>query len=344
MDGETPGNPQNPTASRGQVVMIERQAAGELAGISRIAYDGTPLPLAEKNLAKAAVTTRDIDRGDFRHFLAKEIGEAPNSLQKTLRGRIVLQQGKLRVALPPASLPTAVAQALRNGRTKRILVIGQGTAAVAGQAIAGALADALARTTVSIQAMPATELSGFGMRDDMSDTLIVAVSQSGTTTDTNRTVDLVRGRGAPVLAIVNRRGSDLTDKADGVIYTSDGRDVEMSVASTKAFYAQCAAGQLLALALARAAKRRRRLRTSTNCCRRCSTCRRRCVRCCSRTARSPRSRASWRRSAATGRWSATARTVSPPPRSGSSSASCATSRSPATRPRTRSTSTCRRNR
>jgi glucosamine--fructose-6-phosphate aminotransferase (isomerizing) len=253
MDGETPGNPQNPTASRGQVVMIERQAAGELAGISRIAYDGTPLPLAEKNLAKAAVTTRDIDRGDFRHFLAKEIGEAPNSLQKTLRGRIVLQQGKLRVALPPNSLPTAVAQALRQGRTKRILVIGQGTAAVAGQAIAGALADALARTTIAVQAMPATELSGFGMRDDMSDTLIVAVSQSGTTTDTNRTVDLVRGRGAPVLAIVNRRGSDLTDKADGVLYTSDGRDVEMSVASTKAFYAQCAAGQLLALALARAA-------------------------------------------------------------------------------------------
>ena len=55
-----------------------------------------------------------------------------------------------------------------------------------------------------------------------------------------------------VLAIVNRRGSDLTDKADGVIYTSDGRDVEMSVASTKAFYAQCAAGHLLAHALARA--------------------------------------------------------------------------------------------
>ena len=74
----------------------------------------------------------------------------------------------------------------------------------------------------------------------------VAVSQSGTTTDTNRTVDLVRARGASVLAIVNRRNSDLTDKADGVLYTSDGRDVEMSVASTKAFYSQVAAGSLLA--------------------------------------------------------------------------------------------------
>ena len=80
----------------------------------------------------------------------------------------------------------------------------------------------------------------------MSDTLIVAVSQSGTTTDTNRTVDVVKARGALVVGIVNRRGSDLSDKAHGIIYTSDGRDVEMSVASTKAFYAQIASGFLLA--------------------------------------------------------------------------------------------------
>jgi fructoselysine-6-P-deglycase FrlB-like protein len=104
-----------------------------------------------------------------------------------------------------------------------------------------------------VDPITATELSGFHLRLDMSDTLIVAVSQSGTTTDTNRTVDLARGRGASVLAIVNRRNSDLTDKADGVMYTSDGRDVEMSVASTKAFYAQVAAGVLLACAITEAA-------------------------------------------------------------------------------------------
>ena len=73
-----------------------------------------------------------------------------------------------------------------------------------------------------VEAALATELSGFGLRDDMSDTLVVAISQSGTTTDTNRTVDLARARGAVVVAIVNRRNSDLTDKADGVLYTSDG--------------------------------------------------------------------------------------------------------------------------
>src|SRR5688500_12167208 len=88
------------------------------------------------------------------------------------------------------------------------------------------------------------------MRTDMSDTLVIAISQSGTTTDTNRTVDLARARGAAVIGIVNRRNSDLTDKADGVLYTSDGRDVEMAVPSTKAFYAQVAAGCLLAIAIA----------------------------------------------------------------------------------------------
>jgi glucosamine--fructose-6-phosphate aminotransferase (isomerizing) len=84
----------------------------------------------------------------------------------------------------------------------------------------------------------------------MEDALVIAISQSGTTTDTNRTVDMVRERGARTLAIVNRRDSDLTFKVDGVIYTSSGRDIEMSVASTKAFYSQIVAGALLSLFIA----------------------------------------------------------------------------------------------
>ena len=253
MDGETPGNPTNPAGSRGQVVVLDRSAAGDIAGITRCAYDGTPLPVQTRSLTTAAITTRDIDRAGHPHFLLKEIREAPRSLQKTLRGRIQEQDGRLRTLLPTTALPTEVAEGMRQARFRRILVIGQGTAAVAGQAVAAALAESLTQVPIEIQALPATELSGFQLRPDMRDTLIVAISQSGTTTDTNRTVDLARGRGAPVLAIVNRRGSDLCDKASGVLFTSDGRDIEMSVASTKAFYAQCAAGWLLALALARAA-------------------------------------------------------------------------------------------
>ena len=143
---------------------------------------------------------------------------------------------------------------------------------MAGQSLAAALARRVGRRPLAVDAVPATELSGFGLADDMSDTLVVAISQSGTTTDTNRTVDLVRAAAALVIAMVNRRHSDLVDKADGVLYTSDGRDVEMSVASTKAFYAQVAAGFLLALAVADAAGASIRRVPSTSCSARCATC------------------------------------------------------------------------
>ena len=251
MDGETPANPDNATASRGQIVVLDGSRAGTFDGIERLAYDGTPLPVTGADIATAQITTRDIDRGQFPHFLLKEISEAPTSFRKTLRGKLIEREpdGDLAVALGSDVLPDEVRGGLRRGEIDRVVVIGQGTAAVAGGAMAAGLDQFCGSTNLKVDAMPATELSGFGLRPSMSDTLVVAISQSGTTTDTNRTVDLVRSRGAKVVAIVNRRGSDLTDKADGVLYTSDGRDVEMSVASTKAFYSQVAAGLLLAAAI-----------------------------------------------------------------------------------------------
>ena len=235
----------------GEIVMLDGANAGELDGIARIAYDGSHLPVSATEVTTAEVTTRDINRGDFPHFLLKEISEAPLSFAKTLRGKIVEREGLLCADVGQRALPDDVAARLAAGTITRIRVIGQGTAAVAGQSTA-AILDELTNATLDVDAITATELSGFGMRLDMSDTLAIAVSQSGTTTDTNRTVDLLRSRGAAVIGIVNRRSSDLTDKADGVLYTSDGRDVEMSVASTKAFYAQVAAGALLSCAIAEA--------------------------------------------------------------------------------------------
>ena len=250
LDGETPSDPARPNASRGQIVALDGRRAGELEGLRRWSYDGTELPIGGNEPRRAEITTRDVDRGDAPHYLLKEITEAPRSFEKTLRGRVRQGDSGLEVLLEEQTLPARVVDGLRDGTIERILVIGQGTAAVAGQGVAAALRGCVPERLREVRALPATELSGFGLRPDMSDTLIVAISQSGTTTDTNRTVDLVRGRGAAVLAIVNRRNSDLCDKADGVLYTSDGRDIEMSVASTKAFYAQIAAGQLLALGLA----------------------------------------------------------------------------------------------
>jgi glucosamine--fructose-6-phosphate aminotransferase (isomerizing) len=253
LDGETPADPRSPATSRGQIVVLDRRRAGRLDGIGRFGYDGTPLPVTERDLHRADITTRDVDRRGFSHFLLKEISEAPASFAKTLRGKLLeTSEGSLRIALGEDVLPARLRARLRSGSVRQILVIGQGTAAVAGSGVAEALRLALAGLpdAPAVVAMPATELSGFHLRNDMSNALVIAISQSGTTTDTNRTVDLVRARGATVVAIVNRRHSDLTDKSDGVLYTSDGRDVEMSVASTKAFYSQIAGGYLLALALA----------------------------------------------------------------------------------------------
>ncbi|MGE3588566.1 MAG: SIS domain-containing protein [Ilumatobacteraceae bacterium] len=248
VDGETASD----SGSRGQVFVLDGARAGELAGVSRLAYDGSPIPITHDDVVTAQVTTRDIDRGDAPHFLLKEILEAPTSFRKTLRGKIVEDGGRLRTDIGARAFPRDIAERIATGTISKIRVIGQGTAAVAGRSMAAVLDD-LCGGRLDVDPVTATELSGFELRLDMRDTLVVAISQSGTTTDTNRTVDLARARGAAVVAIVNRRNSDLTDKADGVLYTSDGRDVEMSVASTKAFYAQVAAGVLLACAIADAA-------------------------------------------------------------------------------------------
>ncbi len=251
LDGETPSDPANPNGSRGQVFVLHGAEAGSLDGITRLSYDGTVLPVAPDEVQTAQITTRDIDRGTFPHFLLKEMVEAPNSWRKTLRGHIGEgDDGLLFASLGPDTIPLDIADRLRSGAIVRVIVIGQGTAAVAGQSLASTLGALTDGTELRIDATPATELSGFGIRPDMSDTLIIAISQSGTTTDTNRTVDVARARGASVIGIVNRRHSDLTERTDGVLYTSDGRDVEMSVASTKAFYAQVAAGVLLSCGLA----------------------------------------------------------------------------------------------
>ena len=237
---------------RGEIIELRSAEAGRLAGMNRFLYDGSAAPVSESDVTSAGVTTRDIDRGDAPHFLLKEILEAPESFRKTIRGRIHERDGLFIADLDEEVFPAFLRRELAEGKIRRIRIIGQGTAAVAGSSMVSLLV-ALTGDAIDVDALTATEFSGFGLSPDMSDTLVVAVSQSGTTTDTNRTVDLARARGAKVIAIVNRRNSDLVLRSDGVLYTSDGRDIEMSVASTKAFYAQVAAGALLSCAISDAA-------------------------------------------------------------------------------------------
>jgi glucosamine--fructose-6-phosphate aminotransferase (isomerizing) len=332
-------------STQGQVVVLHRDGAGTLEGLIRSTYSGGPLPIEPREIVTAEITTRDIDRRGFHHFLLKELTDAPGSFSKTLRGRIETgASGRLWVRLGNDTIPTALAEALSAGAVKKVFVVGQGTAAVAGQAVASALAHCLPELTVT--ALPATELSGYGMADDMSDTLVVAISQSGTTTDTNRTVDLVRARGACVVAIVNRRNSDLVTKAHGVIYTSDGRDIELSVASTKAFYAQVAAVGSSPSASPRppATIAVRCTPTSTRCSRPFDNYRPLWSKYSTPAKRSKELRPKSYLPTGTGRLSAAGRSELRPPRSESNSPNCVTGRWPPTPLRTRSTSTCPRSR
>jgi len=253
LNGESIENRKELVSGPGEILTLSLEKAGTLEGITRIAYDGTPLPLEDAEVETAEITTRDIDRRDFPHFLLKEIYEAPESFDKTLRGNLFENKKGLEVVLSEEEFPNSLVKKLTKSKIKKIFVIGQGTAAVAGQALSRYLSE---QTTIPTEALPATELSGFRLNANMSDVLVIAISQSGTTTDTNRTVDLARTRGASVISIVNRRNSDLAQKSEGVIYTSDGRDIEMSVASTKAFYSQVAAGFLLGIVISDAANGR----------------------------------------------------------------------------------------
>ena len=244
--------------TQGQIFILDQNSAGGLQGIQAFYYDKFPMDLTEKNIQKTEITSRDIDRQGFDHYFLKEISEAPTSVEKTLENRWKVKDKETNqyvVALDDKNLPPSVQTALEQNRIRRIFFVGQGTAGVAAKACADILNYYVNDPSLVVTALKASELSGFKINDDgdektFADSLIIAISQSGTTTDTNRTVDMVKQKGAYTLAIVNRRDSDLTFKVDGVMYTSSGRDIEMSVASTKAFYSQIVAGALLGLHIA----------------------------------------------------------------------------------------------
>ncbi len=114
LDGETPANPANPTASRGQIMILDHRGRRARSRASS-AWPTTapPLPVSTDDVVTAEITTRDIDRRHFAHFLLKEISEAPSSFRKTLRGKLVERDGQAagvarprhaarRAARPPA--------------------------------------------------------------------------------------------------------------------------------------------------------------------------------------------------------------------------------------------------
>ncbi len=271
---------------RGQILILDQNSAGGIEGMRSMAYDGSPIEIREDNIQHSQITSRDIDRQNFPHYFLKEISESPLSVTRTLQNKwkISPDNGLYTMNLSNSVIPEHIEAELKQGVIKKIYFVGQGTAGIAAQGCADLLRYYLTNQRIpqksfaenitnlsyqdsksysqivnynfDIRSMKSSELSGFFIigdddaKESMKNHLVIAISQSGTTTDTNRTVDMVRARGARTLAIVNRRDSDLTFKTEGVLYTSSGRDIEMSVASTKAFYSQLTAGALLGLHIA----------------------------------------------------------------------------------------------
>jgi glucosamine--fructose-6-phosphate aminotransferase (isomerizing) len=263
MDGEKEVQGKN-GLTQGQIFILDQKSPGGIDGIKAMYYDRTPVILNNKDIKHTEITSRDIDRQDFPHYFLKEISEAPISVEKTLQNRWKIMDDAMNrytITLDETIFPGTLEKALLNEEIRRIFFVGQGTAGVAALACSDILNYYMDDPSIYIGALKASELSGFKLSDEekkqtMADALVIAISQSGTTTDTNRAVEMVKERGAYTLGIVNRRDSDITFKVDGVMYTSSGRDIEMSVASTKAFYSQVVAGAILGLKIAKLKKRR----------------------------------------------------------------------------------------
>jgi glutamine---fructose-6-phosphate transaminase (isomerizing) len=176
-----------------------------------------------------------VELGVFEDYMLKEIHEQPAALAATLSGRLGADGA---VDLSEVDLDLSALE--------RIVIVGCGTAYHAGLLGKHAI-ERLARVPVEVAVA-----SEYRYAEPIGDekTLVVAISQSGETTDTLAAVEAAQAFGGSVLAVTNTQGSLITREADALLLTKAGP--EICVASTKTFLAQVAALDLLALELARA--------------------------------------------------------------------------------------------
>jgi len=177
------------------------------------------------------------EKGEYRHFMHKEIHEQVRSLTDTIAGRVNFDEG--RIQLPELKLTNEKAR-----RIKKICIIACGTAYHAGL-VGKVQIERIARIPVEVDIA-----SEFRYRDPIvdEDTVVLAISQSGETADTLAAMEEARQKGATLWAIVNVIGSQAMRIADGAISMQTGP--EIGVASTKAFTAPLVDLYMLAVYLA----------------------------------------------------------------------------------------------
>jgi glucosamine--fructose-6-phosphate aminotransferase (isomerizing) len=210
-----------------QVVTITRD------GVSVSGFDGTP---AEGRRYHVDWDLSAAEKDGHDWFMRKEIFEQPRAVADSLLGRRgtdgLLQLDEMRLS----------DQDLRD--VDKIIIIAAGTSFYAGMVAKYAI-EHWCRIPVEVELA-----SEFRYRDPIltSDTLVVAISQSGETADTLQAIRHAREQRSKVLSICNTNGSTIPRESDGVIYTHAGP--EIGVASTKGFLTQLVACYLLALYLA----------------------------------------------------------------------------------------------
>jgi glucosamine--fructose-6-phosphate aminotransferase (isomerizing) len=212
----------------GQMAVVSRDGAT----FSRL--DGTPLTPSVHTIPWDPISAA---KGEYKHFMQKEIYEQANSLTDTIRGRVDLGGGE--VYLEGVTITEEQARNLR-----QIVAVACGTS-YHSELVGQFMFEQVTRVPVRVD-----YASEFRYRNPVIDgrTLLLTITQSGETVDTLAAMDEGKTKGAHLATIVNVIGSAAARMSDSVIYMHTGP--EIGVASTKAFTASVVDQYLLAVHLA----------------------------------------------------------------------------------------------
>lgn len=210
-----------------QMAVISRE------GLMVITLDGEEIQPKVHNIPWDPVSA---EKGEYRHFMHKEIHEQVRSLTDTIAGRVDFELGSIQ--LPSLNISPAMVKEI-----KKIFIVACGTASYAGM-VGKVLIERIARIPVEVEIA-----SEFRYQDPIVDqnTVVLAISQSGETADTLAAMEEGRRKGATLWSIVNAIGSQAMRMADGFISMQVGP--EIGVASTKAYTAPLVDLYMLAILL-----------------------------------------------------------------------------------------------
>ena len=182
------------------------------------------------------LSLEQIEKGGYEHFMLKEIFEQPKSIHDTLRGRLLVNEGIIKMAGIWDHLE-------RINQAQKITIIACGTSWHAGL-IGEYLIEEFARIPVEVE-----YASEFRYRNPIitDKDIVIAISQSGETADTMAAIKMAKEKGAFIYGICNVVDSSIARITDAGSYTHAGP--EIGVASTKAFTSQLTILSLIALKL-----------------------------------------------------------------------------------------------